>query len=235
MAVQVAIDRSTALALVGRPNEAIAVAEAGLIDHLGLPQPVGLAHPGTHVVNQAFGLIEAGRLGEAEELSRAGYDVAVADRIPVAQIWFAIMLGKIELLRGRIADSRSWYREGASTARLHRFRGPLRLAVAGEAVAEATLGHDVAAATAVEELDSLPPFGFLAADQAIGRAWAVSAGGGPAQAAHDGGVCGHGPWRRAGNHDRVGAVPAPPTSPARARAPIGVPGLSADELGHPRR
>lgn len=182
VAVQVAIDRSTALALVGRPNEAIAVAEAGLIDHLGLPQPVGLAHPGTHVVNQAFGLIEAGRLGEAEELSRAGYDVAVADRIPVAQIWFAIMLGKIELLRGRIADSRSWYREGASTARLHRFRGPLRLAVAGEAVAEATLGHDVAAATAVEELDSLPPFGFLAADQAIGRAWAVSAGGGPAQA-----------------------------------------------------
>lgn len=179
VAVQVAIDRSTALALVGRPNEAIAVAEAGLIDHLGLPQPVGLAHPGTHVVNQAFGLIEAGRLGEAEELSRAGYDVAVADRIPVAQIWFAIMLGKIELLRGRIADSRSWYREGASTARLHRFRGPLRLAVAGEAVAEATLGHDVAAATAVEELDSLPPFGFLAADQAIGRAWAVSAGEGP--------------------------------------------------------
>lgn len=182
VAVQTAIDRSTALALVGRPNDAIAVAQAGFADHLALAQPVGLAHPGTHVVNQAFGLIEAGRLGEAAELSRVGYDVAVADRIPVAQIWFAIMLGKIDLLRGRIADSRAWYREGASTARLHRFRGPLRLAVAGEAVAEATLGHDAAAAAAIEELDSLPPFGFLAADQAIGRAWAVWAGGRPAQA-----------------------------------------------------
>ena len=112
VAVQVAIDRSPALALVGRPDEAIDVAEAAFAAHLGLAQPVGLAHPGTHVVNQAFALIEAGRLGEARELSLAGYEVAVSDRIPVAQIWFAIMLGKIDLLRGRILESRAWYREG---------------------------------------------------------------------------------------------------------------------------
>ena len=182
VAVQVALDRSPALALVGRPNEAIDVAVAAFADHLELAQPVGLAHPGTHVVNQAFGLIEACRLEEARGLSLAGYEVAVADRIPVAQIWFAIMLGKIDMLRGRILDSRGWYREGASTARLHHFRGPLRLAVAGEAAAEANLGHGAAAASAIEELDSLPPFAFLAPDQAIGRAWAAWAGGQPAQA-----------------------------------------------------
>lgn len=182
VAVQVAIDRSPALALVGRPNEAIALAQGAFADHLDLAHPLGLAHPGTHVVNQAFGLVEAGRLGEASELAQAGYVVAVADRIPVAQIWFAIMLGKIDLLRGRIVDSRAWYREGASTARLHRFRGPLRLAAAGEAVAEATLGHGDAAIAAIEELDSLPPFGFLASDQAIGRAWAAWAAGRPALA-----------------------------------------------------
>lgn len=182
VAVQVAIDRSPALALVGRPEEAIDVAKVGFADHLALAQPVGLAHPGTHVVNQAFGLIEAGRLEEARELSLAGYDVAVSDRIPVAQIWFAIMLGKVDLLRGRILDSRDWYREGASTARLHRFQGPLRLAVAGEAVAQATLGSGGEARTAIEELDSLPAFSFLAHDQAIGRAWASWADGRPAQA-----------------------------------------------------
>ena len=121
VAVQVAIDRSPALALVGRPDEAIDVAEAAFAAHLGLAQPVGLAHPGTHVVNQAFGLIEAGRLGEARELSLAGYEVAVSDRIPVAQIWFAIMLGKVDLLRGRILESRAWYREG----RVHRPSAPL--------------------------------------------------------------------------------------------------------------
>ena len=182
IAVQIAIDRSTALALVGRPLEAIEVAERAFAEHLALAEPAGLAHPGTHVVNQAFGLIEAGRFGEAHALSQAGYEIAVADRIPVAQIWFAIMLGKIELLRGHLGDSRGWYREGASTARLHGFRGPLRLAVAGEAVAEAQLGNASSAATAIEELDSLPEFAFLAHDQAIGRAWASWAGGQPAAA-----------------------------------------------------
>ena len=90
------------------PTKPSSVAEAAFAAHLGLAQPVGLAHPGTHVVNQAFGLIEAGRLGEARELSLAGYEVAVSDRIPVAQIWFAIMLGKVDLLRGRILESRAW-------------------------------------------------------------------------------------------------------------------------------
>lgn len=182
IAVQVAIDRSPSLALVGRPNEAIEVAERAFAAHLELDQPVGLAHPGTHVVNQAFGLIEAGRLGEARALSVAGYEVAVSDRNPLAQIWFTIMLGKIDMLRGRMLDSRGWYRECASTARLHRFRGPLRLAAAGEAAAEGNLGHGDAAAAAIDELDQLPPFAFLAPDQAIGRAWAAWAGGQPAQA-----------------------------------------------------
>ena len=79
-----------------------------------------------------------------------------------------------------------------SARRAHPPRTPLRFIgraphrassdARGEAVAEATLGHGAAAAIAIEELDSLPPFGFLAADQAIGRAWAAWAGGRPAQA-----------------------------------------------------
>jgi len=173
IAVQVAIDRSVALSMIGRPNDAIEVADVAFAAHLDLADPMGLAHPGTHIVNRAFALIEAGRLHEAIEVSVAGYDIAVTGRIPMAQIWFANMLGKIEMLRGRLIDSRGWYREGASTARLHMFRGPLRLAIAGEAAADAMLGNGEAAADLIMELEALPEFLFLAHDQTIGSAWSL--------------------------------------------------------------
>ena len=147
-----------------------------------MADPLALAHPGTHIVNQVFALVEAGRLDEADELAGIGYEVAVADAVPIAQIWFAVMLGKAAGLRGRMDESLRWYHEGASTARLHGFRGPLSGALAGVAVASATLGRATDAADAIAEYRTLPSFPFFGHDHAIGIAWSQWANGDPAGA-----------------------------------------------------
>ena len=180
--VLIAIPRGPALAAVGRTAEAIALSAEGFEVHSAMPEPLALAHPGIHIVNQAFSLAEAGRLEEAEELAALGYEVAVADNVPIAQIWFALVIARSEAVRGRCADAVRWYHEGASTARLHGFKGPLRLALAGLAAAEAMLGHVDEATAIMEEHDQQPLFPFLGHDQILGPAWTAWAQGDPEQA-----------------------------------------------------
>ena len=180
--VLVGIARGPALALVGRTAEAIEVAEKSFITHLAIADPMALAHPGSHILNQVYALTEAARFEEAEDLAAAGYDVAVADNVPIAQIWFAVVVARSQALRGRLADADRWYQEGASTARLHGFRGPLRLALAGQAWTQGSLGEAGGAAACVAEADELPVFPFFGHDQAIGPAWAAWAGGQPERA-----------------------------------------------------
>lgn len=180
--VQVAMSRGPSLAAVGRTAEGIQVAAEGFQEHLLLQDDAALAHPGTHLVNQAFALVEAGRLGEAEELAALGYEVAVADKVPIAQIWFALVLARTDALRGRYLDAARWFREGSSTARLHGFTGPLQLALAGLASADAVLGRVAEAVATVEEHDALAPFPFLGHDKVIGTAWTAWASGEPQRA-----------------------------------------------------
>jgi ATP/maltotriose-dependent transcriptional regulator MalT len=177
--VLIALIESPALAAVGQTDRAVEVAVAGFALHSSMDDPLALAHPGTHIVNQVFALVEAGRLDEADELSGLGYEVAVADAVPIAQIWFAVMLGKSAGLRGRMDESLRWYQEGASTARLHGFRGPLSGALAGVAMAQAALGRAAEAAAAIEEYRSLPRFPFFGHDHAIGIAWSQWVNGDP--------------------------------------------------------
>lgn len=177
--VLIALIQSPALAAVGQTARAVQVAGDGFAEHSAMDDPLALAHPGTHIVNQTFALVEAGRLDEADELAGIGYEVAVADAVPIAQIWFALMLAKSAGLRGRMDESLRWYREGASTARLHGFRGPLSGALAGMAVADANLGRAADAAAAIEEYRTLPTFSFFGHDHSIGIAWSQWANGDP--------------------------------------------------------
>jgi ATP/maltotriose-dependent transcriptional regulator MalT len=177
--VLIALVESPALAAVGQTARAVEVAVQGFAVHAAMEDPLALAHPGTHIVNQVFALVEAGRLDEADGLAGLGYEVAVADAVPIAQIWFALMLGKSAGLRGQMDESLRWYQEGASTARLHGFRGPLSGALAGVAVAQANLGRAAEAAAAIEEYRTLPPFSFFGHDHAIGIAWSQWVNGDP--------------------------------------------------------
>jgi len=166
-----AIAAAPALALTGQIAAAIAAAESGYADHVALGDELAIAHPAMHLVNQVFALTEAGRLAEAEQLALAGADIVAADRVPVAQIFFAANLGRVATLQGRVATARRFYAEAAGLAQASRFAGPLRLALSGLAVACAMLGDTAAAAKAMTERASGPAFGFRGPEQQLADAW----------------------------------------------------------------
>jgi len=178
-----AIAGAVALASAGRTAEALALARAGHADHVALGDEPGIAHPAMHVVNQVFALTEAGRLAEAEQVARAGAEIVASQRVPIAQIWFAINLGRVTILQGRVATARRFYAEAAGLAQSSRFAGSRRVALSGLALAHAMLGEPDAAAQALAERAGVPPFGFLGPEQRLADAWAASAARRPAEAA----------------------------------------------------
>jgi DNA-binding CsgD family transcriptional regulator len=178
-----AIVLSPALACAGRTGEAVEVAEAGFADHTDLGDELAIAHPGTHIVNQVFALTEAGRLADAGALARLGAEVAAADHVPIAQIWFALNQGRIALIEGKTATARRFFAEGAGLATAHHFAGPLRMALAGLATSDALLGDVSGAQGALDRQDGLPAFGFVGPEQELGPAWTLAACAQPVRAA----------------------------------------------------
>jgi ATP/maltotriose-dependent transcriptional regulator MalT len=170
-----AIVRAPALAATGHTAEAVHVAETGFADHVGLGDELAIAHPATHVVSQVFALTEAGRLHEAEQLAQAGAEVVASHRVPIAQIWFAVNLGRIATLQGRVATARRYFAEAAGLAEANFFAGPRRLALSGLALAHALLGDGHAATRVLQECHTLPPFGFVGPEQQLADAWTAMA------------------------------------------------------------
>jgi DNA-binding CsgD family transcriptional regulator len=172
-----AIVRSPALACLGRTTEAVEAAKAGFADHTALGNELAIAHPGTHIVNQVFALTEAGQLADANTLGLLGAEVAATDQIPIAQIWFAMNLGRIALLQGKNATAHRFFAEGAGLATTYHFDGPLRMALAGVAASAALLGDVSGAQSALARRENLPPFGFVAPEHELGRGWMLAASG----------------------------------------------------------
>jgi DNA-binding CsgD family transcriptional regulator len=170
-----AIVRAPVLAAMGRTAEAINVAETGFAEHMALGDELAIAHPATHIVNQAYALAEAGRLSEAERLAQAGADAVASHRVPIAQFWFALTLGRVFTLQGRIAVARRYFAEAAGLAEANFFAGPRRLALSGLTMVHAMAGDPDAADVALVERDGLPPFGFLGPEQQLANAWAAVA------------------------------------------------------------
>jgi hypothetical protein len=155
-----AIAAAPALAVTGRTAEAVQTAEAGYTDHVELGDELAIAHPAMHLVNQVFALAEAGRLAEADQLARAGADIVARNRVPIAQIFFAIKLGRIATLQGRLATARRHYAEAVGLTDASHFVGPRRMALSGLALACAMLGDAGGAAAALAERATGPAFGF---------------------------------------------------------------------------
>jgi len=178
-----AIAGAIALATAGRTAEAVNLAQAGYADHVALGDELAIAHPAMHIVNQVFALTEAGQLAEAERLARAGAEIVAAQRVPIAQIWFAANLGRVAILQGRVATARRYYAEAAGLAQASHFTGPRCVALSGLAQAHAMLGETDAAAQALQQRATLPAFGFLGPEQQLADAWAAVALRQPAEAA----------------------------------------------------
>ena len=103
--------------MIGQTAEAIAVSKQAFQDHLALGDDLGIAAPGTHLVNQQFALAQAGRLDEADAQGREWFDVAARGRMPLGVIWIGFHLARCAVL-ARSARNRA----GVGRARAGRDR-----------------------------------------------------------------------------------------------------------------
>lgn len=108
-----ALPAAVALALSGRTVESIATADRAFEARVALGDQVQMAGPGIYLVARTFALAEAGRLAEAEENARLGYDASTERQIRDGQSWFAVILGGVCLRQGRVQTAARWYREAA--------------------------------------------------------------------------------------------------------------------------
>ncbi len=171
---QGALAASVALALSGRTAESIDTARRGAEARLEVGEHVQLATPGVYLVAEAQALLEAGRMYEAGEYALLGYEGSLDRRTPHGQAWFACILGRIELHRGRAASAARWSREAGVVWR--ELRHPAaRWGFGALACALALAGDLDGAEDAFGQLDAEPstPVGF---DPEIdrGRAWVAA-------------------------------------------------------------
>jgi ATP/maltotriose-dependent transcriptional regulator MalT len=165
---QGALAGSVALALGGRANEAVAVADRGERARVALGETVQLAAPGIYLVARAQALLEVGQMRAAAELAQLGYDGAVEIGAPHGQAWFAVILGRIALHRGRAASAALWSREGGVVWR--ELRHPAaRWGFGALASAQALAGDLDDAEATYAELDAEAPTPVRVFDPEIDR------------------------------------------------------------------
>ncbi|HSO96325.1 MAG TPA: AAA family ATPase, partial [Acidimicrobiia bacterium] len=165
---QGALAAAVGMALGGRPNEAVEVADRGERARVALGETTQLAAAGIYLVARAQALLEAGQMREGAELAQLGYDGAVAIGAPHGQAWFATILGRIELHRGRAASAAQWSREGGVVWRDLRHPAA-RWGFGALASAQALAGDLDRAEATFAELDAEPPTPVQVFDPEIDR------------------------------------------------------------------
>jgi DNA-binding NarL/FixJ family response regulator/tetratricopeptide (TPR) repeat protein len=214
---------SIGLALLGRGDEAVSVAHAGLHSHRrvgGLPQL-----PESQLLGAIFGHVAAGRLAQAEAEAEANERLFLAAGDKEGHATALFMLGWTLIERGLLARASTAFLDGASVNRELHDMAALRWCVAGVALAEAMSGHGQRAAAADAERDELP-IGILAIYETDlierSRAWVMACVGELSRACE---ILLAAAARASASHLRV----------AEARllhdvARLGQPGLVADQL-----
>lgn len=167
----------TALSLGGRTTDALDLCDRMLEPalRLGHEVPSGV---GWVVFQRLLASMGAGRLDDAEELSRTAHAMAVSDRNDEVRGALSVMIGRIDLLRGRLDRAEAILREGAAMLvpnDRERYRGwclSLLAQVMGQR------GDAGTAADLMAEVDAGPPPPAVAwTDVVVGRAWAAVADG----------------------------------------------------------
>jgi DNA-binding CsgD family transcriptional regulator len=140
---------SQALALLGRGDEAAAIARRGLELHrraAGVTVP-----PEAQLFGGIMGLLAAGRFAEAEADAAAAYQATLAGGSQDGQATFLFMGGLALMERGNLAGAAAVFLDAASLCREIDDLATLRWCQAGIAMAMAMSGdHDRAAAAAAE-------------------------------------------------------------------------------------
>ena len=170
------------LIAIGRCETALGLVDEAYVAHIGLDDPSVIAHPGIHIVYKLEALLEAGRLGEAEELAGYGYERSRRGGPPLGRTWFLLGLGRAALLAGRPRTAQRWLSEGVVLSMGSGFDGPHRLQLSLLAMAQAWLGDLDGAMATLTELDATPWSAFSEAEHDLGQAWTTVAAGDPYRA-----------------------------------------------------
>jgi ATP/maltotriose-dependent transcriptional regulator MalT len=171
--VEGVIVAAPALAIVGRTEEAIALADRALAAHLELGEQQVLSDPGIHLVARVLALGEAGRLSEGAVTAHAGCDAALDARSATGRAWFSLMRGRIGLLEGKLQTAHERFLEAAALFDEIGQPGPRRWCLAG-LVLTAVQGGELEAATepmAALDASSSTPMLMMEPDVDRARAW----------------------------------------------------------------
>ena len=166
-----------AVLVTGRCETARAGAERAFAEQMQLPDQIAIPGPGVHVITQMWALAESGRLAQAAGLAAAAYDATPATAPPDGLMWLAHQRGRCAFLAGRPDTARRWLLEALARSEQNHLSGARRLTLSTLAMAHAYLGDADAARAAADELERLPRFPFVEAEQDMGPAWALVAAG----------------------------------------------------------
>lgn len=147
VALQARVATSSALALAGRPDDAVTHAERGLAHERLAPQAATAWGHLQLEGARATALCASGRFDEADTIIRAGYAHAVGEQATVAKALWASWAGQLALARGRVRTARGWLREAVAVSGDHDQLAYLPTLLADLAHTHTWAGDPTAAAT----------------------------------------------------------------------------------------
>jgi DNA-binding CsgD family transcriptional regulator len=169
---------STAMALVGRTADAIAVAEQGLVVHRRCVEPNQI--PEVQLIGATLGHLGAGATMTAADISAAAYQACLEAGDKEGMASFSLLTGCVLIEQGKLSDAALSMREGTAINRELSDTGALRWCLGGLAVAEGMARNQAAAAAAIADLDQLRADWMRVFSTDVierGRAWALVAAG----------------------------------------------------------
>jgi DNA-binding CsgD family transcriptional regulator len=167
------------LVLLGRADEALAVADQGIAVRMEHLDDGDLSELGMLMVARCHALTENGQLAEAEAEAAAGYDLSMAAGSVMGLAWFALKRARALLFQGRLIAADEWFAE--STARFAEIglEGCQRWGAGGRMWCRALRGDAAGVTAAAAAFERLEPRAVLMMDPEVGRARAaVAASGG---------------------------------------------------------
>jgi DNA-binding CsgD family transcriptional regulator len=158
-----------------RPHEAHRVADA-ILQSSGADDPARLGARVVAAMALAVARRFAGNLAEAETSAAAGYRRTVREGNDAARSWWALLLGRVALDRGRVRTASRWFREATALSRTGSSLGQLPRCLACLSIAAGQAGRaDTAAAALAEAEEVARPLNTLfEPDLLLARSWTAA-------------------------------------------------------------